>query len=159
MIGTFHPEDLMQKWFLRNLPKAREVLSTFDSLNILLNGFENYEKKLYREVRNVIMFLCLPSVSDGMKDGAIRRLTELESANGIFEIMNLPDAKFNAFKTRLANEDYIQSLSAATEIEVAFALVKKIGENNVELYPSIEGGRFSDISVEINNKKTYINPS
>jgi len=155
MIGTYSKEDLMQKWFIENLPIARQILRHFKHLNTLLDGFRNYETKCYRKVRNFVMLLCLPSVTGGLKKDSIHKLTVLEDAINLFGIMNWRTRKLNFFKSRLTSEDYIQSLSVATELEVAYNLAQRVGIENVELYPNLEDG-ISDVSVKINNKMIFL---
>ena len=68
----------MQKWFLRNLPLAKKVLANFKLLNTLLDGFKGYENKRYRNVKNAVMFMCLPKVGGDIDSKSINRLSELE---------------------------------------------------------------------------------
>jgi len=156
LIGTYYTEDLMQKWFVKNLPAARKILKSFKSLNTILDEFRNYENKSYREIRNAVMFLCLPSITGDIRINSIQRLDTLERAINLFGILNWSPSKLNAFRSRLASEDYIQSLSAATELEVAYKLAQKLGREKVELYPTLESGGFSDVSVKINDKRIFL---
>ena len=156
MIGTYYTEDLMQKWFVRNLSIAREVLKNFRSLNELLKGFENYEAKRYRDVRNAIMFMCLPEVRGGINGRAVNRLAVLEKAIQLFGVMNWGAKKLTRFRSRLASEKYIQSFSVVTELEGASKMVERLGKDNVELYPRLASGRFSDIRVTVNGKNVFL---
>lgn len=156
MIGIYYTEDLMQKWFVRNLPTARKVLMNFRSLNELLKGFENYEAKRYRDVRNAVMFMCLPAVRGGINRRSVNRLAVLEKAIQLFGVMNWCAKKLAHFRSRLASEKYIQSLSVVTELEVASKMVERLGKDNVELYPQLASGRFSDICVKVNGKNVFL---
>ena len=156
MIGIYYTEDLMQKWFMKNLPIARGVLKNFKSLNKLLNGFENYKIKRYRDTRNAVMFMCLPQVGDGIDPRAVKRLGVLEKAIEIFDIMNWSRNKLTKFRSRLASEDAIQNLSVVTELDVAFRMVERLGRDNVKLYPKLASGGFSDICVKVNNKSVFL---
>jgi len=146
----------MQNWFIKNLPNARKVLKSFKSLDFLLDNFRDYETKRYREVRNLVMFLSLPRITGGVKSNAIRRLARLEKTIEMFGIMDWPPSKLNSLQARLASEVYVQSLSAATELEVAYYLAQKLGRTNVELYPRLVGGGLSDVSVRLNNKNIFL---
>lgn len=156
MIGIYYTEDLMQKWFIRNLPIARRVLENFKSLNVLLEGFKEYETKRYRDIRNAVMFMCLPEIRGGINSKSIERLDVLEKTIELFGVMNWSATKLNNFKSRLASEEYIQSLSVVTELEVASKMVERLGRHNVELYPQLESGGFSDIYVKVNKKSVYL---
>lgn len=156
MIGIYYTEDLMQKWFVENLPIARSVLKNFKSLNELLNGFENYETKRYRDTRNVVMFMCLPQVGDGINPRAVNRLVVLEKAIELFDIMKWSRNKLTKFRSRLASEDVIQSLSVVTELDVASKMVERLGRDNVKLYPKLASGGFSDICAKVNNKSVFL---
>ena len=156
MIGTYYTEDLMQKWFIRNLPIARRVSENFKSLNILLEGFKEYETKRYRDIRNAVMFMCLPEIRGGINSKSVERLGVLEKTIELFGVMNWSATKLNNFKLRLASEEHIQSLSVVTELEVASEMVERLGRRNVELYPQLESGGFSDICVKVNEKSVYL---
>ena len=146
----------MQKWFINNLPTARTVLSEFKSLNILLDGFKNYETKRYRDIRNAVMFLCLPKVGNGLDPKSIEQLVELEKAIELFGVMEWKTEKYSAFKSRLASEEYIQSLSAITELEVALKMADKFGNDNVTLFPELSNRGYSDIGIKIDHKMIYL---
>lgn len=156
MIATYFTEDLLQRWFIRSLPMAKDVLRNFESLNKLLDGFKDYENKRYRDIRNAVMFQCLPEVGDGLRRKSIEKLAELEKSIDSFGVMKWTTGKYNAFRSRLASEDYIQSLSAVTELEVALRIADKFGRENVALFPELSNQGYSDISVNIAGKKTYI---
>jgi len=128
----------------------------FLSLNELLKGFKNYETKRYRDVRNAVMFMCLPAVGGGITGRSVNRLARLEKAIQLFDVVNWGAKKLSPFRSRLASEKYIQSLSVVTELEVASEMVEKLGKDNVELYPQLTGGRFSDICVKVNGKNVFI---
>jgi hypothetical protein len=156
MIGTYFTEDLLQKWFIKNLPTAKAVLGNFKSLNKLLDGFKDYETKRYRDIRNAVMFLCLPEVGDGLNRKRIEQLAELEKAIDFFGVMKWKVGKYNAFKSRLASEEYIQSLSAVTELEVSLKMVAKFGSDNVTLFPELSNGGYSDIGINLNSGMMYL---
>jgi hypothetical protein len=154
-VGTYSREDILQAWFISKLPKARETLSTFHRLNELLEGFNNYENKLYRKVRNSVMFLCLPRVGNGYNN-QISFLEQLEKALEIFNVDKWSKIKYQAFKARIASEKFDVSYSAQTELEVAFELVKELGKKNVALYPELQHGRYSDVLVTLEGRRIYI---
>ncbi len=156
VIGTYYTEDLMQKWFMRNLPIAKERLRNFRALNVLLDGFSGYETRRYRDTRNAVMSMCLPEIAGGAEAKGIKRLAKLEKTIELFGVMKWSANKLSSFRSRLASEEYIQSLSAVTELEVASKIVDLIGKENVELYPQLDSGGFSDICVKINGKKVYL---
>jgi len=147
----------MQKWFVRNLPLAKEVLKNFKLLNALLDGLKGYENKHYRNIRNAIMFMCLPKIGRGGIDlKSVNRLSEIEKTLELFDVMRWSASKRNYLKSRLASEKYIDSFSAVTELEIASKMVSRFGKENVELYPMLEGRGFSDTCVKINGKNVFL---
>jgi len=155
MIGTYYTEDLLQEWFIKNLQNAKDLLGKFKSLHKLLDGFKGYENKRYRTVRNAIMFWCLPAIGDGLQQSNIERLIELEKAIDLFGVMKWPKSKLNVLKSRLASEDYIQSLSAATELQTGLKMAEKFGDEKVVLFPRLSRGGYSDISVNVDGRVIY----
>jgi hypothetical protein len=156
MIGIYYTEDLMQRWFIRNVQIAKAVLANFRRLNGLLDGFNGYENKSYRKTRNAVMFLCLPRVGNGIDHKQIEKLSILERTIGLFDVTGWNAKKLGHFRSRLASEDYIQSLSVVTELQVAFNMVDRFGKSNVDLYPKLTIGGFSDISIRMDGKSVYI---
>lgn len=146
----------MQSWFIENLPAARVVLKNFPLLDALLDGFKQYETKRYHDMGNVVLHACLPDIRGGVKSTSLRRLAELEKAIELFSVMDWKTDEFNHFKSRLSDQDYLKSLSIFTELIVAKRLVEKLGRENVELYPQLQNGGFSDILVKIDGKDVYL---
>jgi hypothetical protein len=156
MIGTYYKGNFLQERFIENLIVARSVLAQFKSLNDLLDEFEGYENKSYDKIGNVIMRLCLPIVKNGLDNNNIKKLDQLEKAIQMFDCLSWCGETLNHFKSRIASEDVIQSLSVVTELEVAFALVSRFDRPNVSLYSKLATGGFSDLSVLVNGKSVYI---
>lgn len=146
----------MQERFIENLSVARSVLAQFESLNKLLYGFKGYENKSYDKTRNAIMRLCLPIVRNGLDNNNIKKLVQLEKTMEMFDYLNWGAEALNHFKSRIASEDFIQSLSVVTELEVASALVSRFDRPNVSLYPKLATDGFSDVSVIVNGKSVYL---
>ena len=146
----------MQKWFERNLSIAREILKNSELLEEFLGGFKGYENKRYRNVKNAILFMCLPAVGGGVDPKSINRLNELEKTLELFDFRKWNISKRNYLKSRLASEDYIQSFSAVSELELASEMVRRFGKENVELYPMLDCGGFSDICVKVDSKNVFL---
>jgi len=155
MIGIFYREDLLQKWFDRNLHIARQVLKEFSTINHLLDGFKGYETKRYRDMRNAVMFLCLPSIINGIDPKSLVRLHNLETALESFKITQWGGERLKHLKSRFGSEDYITSLSVITEFEVAYYLGERLGMDHVSLYPKLASGGFPDIRARIDKKEVY----
>jgi hypothetical protein len=154
-VGIYTTKDLLQEWFVRSIPFARQTLSKFEHLNRMLDGFKNYELKQYRDMRNAIMFLCLPDIGSGHSD-YIPKLAQLEKALVAFDVEKWLPGKYKAFKSRLASEKFIDSFSAQTELEVAIQMASRLGIENVALFPELSNGGNSDILVKLDSRPIYI---
>ena len=146
LIGTYSTEDSLQKWFITKLPDARKRLSQFIVLNELLDGFRDYDKKLYKNIRNSVMCLCLPHGYDQIQ---LAKLAELEEALETFNVKQLTQRKYNHLKSRLASGNFTASFSAQTELEIALRIAKRVGSTNVTLFPKLDSGKYSDIQCYI----------
>ncbi|MDH5770783.1 MAG: hypothetical protein OEZ25_05820, partial [Candidatus Bathyarchaeota archaeon] len=92
----------------------------------------------------------------GIEPRNYKRLTELEESIKLFGVMKWKLNRKNYLRSRLGSEEYVQSLSALTELEVASKMASFIGRNNVELYPKLNDGGFSDVCLRVNDKKIYL---
>lgn len=153
MIGQFSTTNVMQDWFVNNLPIARKVLSQFNTLNTLFSSFDKYEKKEYEKTKNVILRFCLPDFQGKIDT---KRLTEVEDALLIFNVFGWKKTDRNCLKDRLCRDDYYLSLTQYTEITYAKWLAERIGKDNVEIYPKLRTGRISDILIKLDAKSVYL---
>ena len=156
MIGVYFTEDLLQSWFVENLSVARALLQKFKLLDQLLDGFKQYETKRYHDTRNIVLHMCLPEIKGTIKSADLRMLGDLEKGLEWFGVMSWHPKKLAHLKSRLSSDDYYQSLSAFTELIVAKRLVDRLGRENVELYPRLKSGGFSDVVVKVNGKEVYL---
>lgn len=156
MIGIFYSEDVLQEWFLEKLPIARAVLSKYPLFDALFENFKNYEGKRYREAKNMVLHLCLPTVgSEDPDKESIIRLHTLEEALKEFNVMNLEKCKRENFLSKLTSCDYIQSLSAVTELEIAYQMVDKFGKSSVDIFPELSNGKVSDVLLRYDGEEIY----
>ncbi|VVB94618.1 Uncharacterised protein [uncultured archaeon] len=155
-VGIYSTDDLLQKWYLKELVNARNVLKEFTFLNQLFDEFKGYESKQYSQTRNVVLFLSLPNFNGFLKHNSIKSLTQLEDSIKLFDVTNWAKAKLNNLKSSLCNDEYDKSLSPFTELTIAKQLAERIREENVELYPKLQNGRFSDVLITLNGKSVYI---
>lgn len=156
IFGQFYTSDLIQQWFLKEiLPKAREVLSKFNTLDEWFSSFKGYENKEYKQANNIVFRMCMPLKGD-ISLNIIKRLSELEETLSMFNVRSWPREKLNSLRNRLCSDDYYQSLSAYSELVIAKRLADKFGKDKVEIYPRLSTGKFSDILVKLETKNVYL---
>ncbi|MHA2053529.1 MAG: hypothetical protein ACW99F_08030 [Candidatus Hodarchaeales archaeon] len=155
MIGTYYTENRLQTWFVENLSIARTVLSKFVLLNELLDSFRYYEDKRHRDLRNYVMFMSLPHIRRGISKENIITLEKIETMLQSLNVMSWNSNKLNYFKSRLSSEDNIQSASVVTELLIAYYMIERLGKENVELFPELDSGKFSDILVKLNDTNVF----
>lgn len=63
-------------------------------------------------------------------------MATLEKTINLFGVMKWKASKRNEFKSRLASEDYIQCLTAVTELEVAMKMTARFGVDNLGCFLS-----------------------
>jgi len=158
MVGQFYTRDALQNWFLNEgLPAAREVLNHFDTLNSFFHGFKDYEKKNYKQTRNVVLMSCLPDLlKEKVLPEDIKKLHELEEALLAFDVPNWQRDKLNHLRSRLCSDGYYTSFSAYTELVIARRLANKVGTDNIEIYPGLATGKESDVLVNLVGKRIYL---
>ena len=157
MIGQFYAPDIMQDWFLKDgLPKAKQMLAHFKTLDALFSSFKDYEKKTYKQINNFVLRLCLPELKGGSRYRSIKTLQEFEEALLLFGISSWRKDRINHFRSRLCSDDYCTSLSPYTEVVVAKRLAEKFGRDKVDLYPPLSIGGFSDVILNLSDKEVYI---
>lgn len=158
MIGKYYTEDL-QEWYLSELENARKVLIQFNLLNQLFDGFKRYENKQYSKTRNIILIKCLRNFQKVHNPKSIESLVKTEESIKLFDIINWKKkAKFNEFKSKFCSDSYYTSLSPYTELILAKILTERenIGKDNIELYPKLKGGGFSDVLAKVKGRSIYI---
>jgi len=146
----------MQQWFLKEaLPKAKEVLSKFNTLDEWFSSFKGYENKEYKQANNIVLRMCMPVKGD-ISLNNIKRLSELEETLSMFNVCSWPRGKLNYLKSRLCSDDYYESLSVYSELVIAKRLADKFGKDKVEIYPRLSTGKISDILVKLEAKNVYL---
>ena len=156
LIGEYYSEDLLQTWFVENLATARKNLTSFKMLDSEFDGFRGYESKCFHKEKNAILLWCLPRIDGKASAKLIERLKTIENTLELFNVSKWSANRLSSFKPRLKSGDYFDNLSVITELEVANKLVGEFGKDKVKLYPELGNGKFSDVLVEVNNKKIYL---
>lgn len=155
-VGIYSTDKLLQEWYLKELVTARKVLKKFNQLNQLFDEFKGYESKQYYQTRNTILLMCLPDFNGSLKHNSIKSLTQLEDSLILFDVLNWSSAKLNKLRSSLCDDDYDTSISPYTELMIAKHLAGRLGNDNVKLYPQLQGGGFSDVLTTLNGKSVYI---
>jgi len=158
MVGQFYTRDALQDWFLnKGLPAARQVLSHFNTLNSFFSGFKDYEKKNYKQTRNVVLLFCLPDLlKEKVLPRDIKSLHELEEGLLTFDVSNWQRDKLNHLRSRLCSDDYYTSFSAYTELVIARRLANRVGTDKIEIYPGLATGKESDVLANLGAKRIYL---
>jgi len=158
MVGQFYTRDTLQDWFLNEgLLAARDVLSHFDALNSFFRGFKDYEKKNYKQTRNVVLMSCLPYLlKNKVLPEDIKKLHELEEALLAFDVSNWRRDKLNHLRSRLCSDDYYTSFSAYTELIIARRMANRVGTDKIEIYPGLATGKEADVLVNLGAKRIYL---
>jgi len=145
--------DVLQEWFLENLKVARAVLAEYPLLNSIFQNFKDYERKNYRiDTKNMVLLLCLPETP---KDESIERLTAIENAIKRFDILHMTKAMKNDCLAKLTSDNYIDSSTKVTELEIAYTMANRFGDSSVEIFPELTNGKISDVLLRLNGKEIY----
>lgn len=157
MIGIYVNDTQLQEWYVNNLPNARSAIASYPNLVKIFNNFQDYEKKAYRkEMRNLVLLRVLPPVGGKRSEAGDPFLSELDTLIKNFGIINQSSEELKALISRLTDDDYFVSLSAYTELIVAGKFSEKIGLNNTSLFPSLSNNKKSDILLQMNSKKIFV---
>ncbi len=169
------PDSAYQKFSDEQLKVAKHRIQSYPQINKLCNNFARAEGIPYTESKNKILGLCmqkpisLPKNLIDPKDntdeviycvvnkqGYPDEVILLEFALCCIQIDRLSSNQYDLFKKRITSNDYFTSSSAFEEVIIAYRLSKKFGLENIKYEPPLPSGKNSDILVDFNSKKIYL---
>lgn len=169
------PDPEYQKFVDKQLIVAKNRILSYPQINKLFDNFAQAEGISYRESKNKILNLCMQkpeTIPKNMIDpqdnsdevlhfevdeiGYPDQVILLEVALSCFEIDKWNTNQYNSFKERITSNDNFTSNSAFGEITIAYRLSKKFGLDKIKYEPSLPNGKNSDILVNFNSKKIYL---
>lgn len=169
------PDPEYQKFIDEQLKVAKNRILSFPHVNKLFNNFAQAEDVPYTKSKNKILKLCMqkptaiPKSMIDPKDssdevihievdeiGYPGQIILLEDALSSFQIDKWNNHQYNSFKERITSNDYFTSNSTFGEITIAYRFSKKFGIVNITYEPPLPNGKNSDILVNFNSKKIYL---
>ena len=169
------PDPEYQEFIDEQLQVAKNRILSFPHVNKLFNNFARAENISYTKSKNKILNLCMQkptTIPKNMIDpedntGEVIHIKEdeigypdqvilLEDALSSFQIDAWDNHQYRSFKERITSNDYFTSNSAFIEIIIAYRFSKKFGISNITYEPPISTGKNSDILLNFNGKKIYL---
>lgn len=169
------PDPEYQKFIDKQLKLAKNRILSFPHVNKLFNNFAQVEGIPYTKSKNKTLKLCMQKPSTIPKSmfdpkdnsdevihfevdeiGYPDQINLLENSLSSFQMNKWNNHQYNSFKERITSNDYFTSNSAFGEITIAYRFSKKFGIDNIAYEPSLPNGKNSDILVNFNNKKIYL---
>lgn len=169
------PDPTYQKFSDEQLKVAKHRILSYPQINKLFNNFAQAKDIPYTKSKNKILRLCMQKPASLPKnlidpkdntDEVIHFVVDeqgypdevilLEVALCCFQIDRWSSNQYNSFKERITSNDYFISSSVFDEIIIAYRISKKFGLENIKYEPPLSNGKNSDILVDFNSKKIYL---
>jgi|CXWL01.1.fsa_nt_gi hypothetical protein len=168
IIGLFPRQDkVYQEFQIKQIKIARNRISHFPILDKIFENFIGYENLLWKESRNKIFLECTVRLQTySWNDQHVQcienygeyphSIQNLEETLSLLGVSNWNSSQINELKNRLTSYDYFTSASAVSEILMVHSLGKINGFENIEFNPAINNGRKSDLVVNIEQRKIFL---